>query len=399
MDILCFGSADFAEPNWVNAQHLMWRLARRHRVLYVDSLGLRAPGANTRDLRKVLRRARALLHGITRPDATRELYVLSPLTFPLGSGRLGQSLGTRLLAVQLRAALRRLGFERPLTWVFLPSAAPVLDRLDIGPVIYHCVDAYAANPGVDRARVEHLERRVLAHATHVLATSAPLYRQLSAAHPRAHLMPNVADIAAYPPPAAPPSEPRDLARFPRPRIGYVGNLAAYKCDLGLLCTAAAARPDLSWIFVGAVGHGESQTPIRALTRLPNVHVLGERPRESLAAYIHHIDVGLIPFRMNETTRHSFPMKFFEYLACGKPVVTAALESLREHCQAPLVFTYDHERMFLPAIDRALAAGGTELAARRRALAEQHSWEHRMAEIEALLAEMAGASHQVPLEST
>lgn len=384
MDILCFASADFEEPNWVNPQHLMWRLSRAHRVLYVNSLGLRMPRAGQRDLRKIRRRVAGLWRGLARPSADRRLYVLSPPALPPGRSRLWRETGAILSAASLRRALRRLGFKRPLTWAFLPTAEPLIGRLELGPVIYHCVDAYEANPGVDAELIRTLEDRILSRATVVIASSEPLYRRLAARHPSTLLMANVADIESYPPPSAPPPAPADLAHLTRPRVGYVGNLAAYKCDMGLLEGVAAMRPDIAWIFIGGVGRGESGTPLQRLAAMPNVHLLGEKPREILAAYIHHLDVCLIPFVANETTRHSFPMKFFEYLACGRPVVTAALESLAAYLEPPLVFSYRTRGELCVAIDRALKATDAETAGRRRRLAEEHSWNRRVAEIESLL---------------
>ena len=389
-DILCFGSADFEEPNWVNAQHLMWRLSARHRVLYVNSLGLRSPRADRRDLRKIARRLRALGRGPRRPDAQRELYVLSPLSLPPARGRLRARLGRDLLALQVRAALRRLGCARPAAWVFLPSAAPVLARLPLGPVIYHCVDAYEANPGVDAALVASLETALLARARLVVAASAPLAARLSRHHSDVRLMPNVVDIAAFPPPGGGGAEPPELAGIPRPRIGYVGNLAGYKVDLALLAQAARERPRFAWCFIGEVGQGEGATPLGDLARLPNVYLLGPQPRDRLGAFLHHLDVGLIPFVASPSTRHAFPLKFFEYLACGLPVVSAPLPGLAGLLEPPLAFTYDDLVGFLDALEQARAAGGPAAAGRRRRVAEDHSWERRIDEIETLLGELSAA---------
>jgi glycosyltransferase involved in cell wall biosynthesis len=387
MQILCFGSADFEERNWVNAQHLMWRLAATHDVLYVNSLGLRMPRPGRRDAGRLLRRLRALMRPVHQPDPQRRLFVLSPLTLPPARGQLWGALRTRLLAAQLRTELRRLGFEQPLAWVFLPSAADVLAHLSIGRVIYHCVDAYEANPNVDRKLVLRMEQQLLARAACVIATSEALHARLATRHPRVRLLPNVVDLAAYPPPEAPPPEPRELAGLPHPRLGYCGNLAAYKCDLALLVRAARARPHWSWVFIGAIGKGEAGAPASDLLTLPNVHWLGEQPRERLGALLHHLDAGLIPFADNETTRHSFPMKFFEYLACGLPVVSPALPSLNAYLHPPHAFAYASVEDFLDALDRALAANTPADRAARRRLAEAHAWEGRMREIEDLLAQI------------
>jgi glycosyltransferase involved in cell wall biosynthesis len=395
VDILCFGSADFEERNWVNAQHLMWRLARKHRILYVNSLGLRMPRPCQRDLRKVLRRVSGIRTRLWQPAAGRRLHVLSPATLPLARWPWWRSLGSRLLVANLRHAMRQLDFVQPVIWTFLPSAQDAIRRLQqqhlAGPLVYHCVDAYEANPGADPVLVRELEDAILRSADRVIAASHPLYRRLSPRHPRTHLMANVADTDLYPPPGQPPPEPEDLAPIPHPRIGYLGNLASYKCDIPLLERAIRKRPDLAWILIGGIGLGEAATPVRKLAALPSVHLLGEKPGDQLPGYLHHIDVGLIPFAINATTRYSFPMKFFEYLACGIPVVTARLESLSDHIQPPLVFPYDESGGFLEAIQAALDADHEGLATRRRALAEANSWKRRIAEIETLLQELRPGS--------
>jgi glycosyltransferase involved in cell wall biosynthesis len=388
VQILCFASADFEEHNWVNAQHLMSRLSTRHAVLYVNSLGLRRPHATRRDARKILRRLRAFASGPRRPDRNRQLYVLSPLLLPPRAGRRWRRAAAGLLTLQLRAALRRVGFRRPLAWVFLPTASDVLAALPLGPIVYHCVDAYASNPGVDGPLIDALERELLARAACVVASSRPLRDRLSAQHARVILMPNVADLAAYPPPGAGLPEPREIASLPHPRIGYLGNLASYKCDLALLERAARRRGDCSWIFVGAIGQGEPGTPPLPLSRHANVHMLGEQPRERLAAFLHHLDVALIPFADNETTRNSFPMKFFEYLACGLPVVTRALPGLSEFLDPPHAYPYTNDEEFFAALEQALSSRAPGQRQARRALAEAHSWDARLEEVESLLRELA-----------
>jgi len=388
VQILCFASADFEERNWVNAQHLMWRLAARHEVGYVDSLGLRSPRPTRRDLGKIARRLRALARGTSRPSPDRRLHLLSPLALPPTRGAAAPRWRARLLAAQIERALARLGFERPLAWAFLPTAAPAIERLRLGPVVYHCVDAYEANPSVDRALILELEERLMARARVVVASSAPLRDRLGERHGDVRLMANVADIAAYPPPGEAPPEPADLAPLPHPRVGYLGNLAAYKCDLPLLAEAARQRPDCSFVFIGDTGAGETSTPLGELSRLGNVHRLGPRPRAALAGYLHGLDAALVPFVDSVTTRHSFPMKFFEYLACGLPVVARALPGLEGFLRPPHAYGYATPEGFIAALSEALRAGAPPERAARRALAEAHSWEKRMVEVEALLAEIA-----------
>jgi glycosyltransferase involved in cell wall biosynthesis len=111
--------------------------------------------------------------------------------------------------------------------------------------------------------------------------------------------------------------------------------------------------------------------------LPNIHLLGHRPYAVLPAYVKSFDVAVIPYRVNAYTRAVFPIKFFEFLGSGKPVVISDLPALAEYWDAVLVARDADE--FLHCCERALV--DTEAARERRlALASKHTWETRVAEL-------------------
>lgn len=93
---------------------------------------------------------------------------------------------------------------------------------------------------------------------------------------------------------------------------------------------ALRRPEWSIVLIGAIGEGDPNTNIDLLKNLPNLHCLGPRSYVELPRYMACCDVGLLPCRLNQYTANMFPMKFFEYLASGLPVVSSPLPSLREY---------------------------------------------------------------------
>jgi glycosyltransferase involved in cell wall biosynthesis len=379
--VVLAASASWDTPAPVNAHQVARRLAARgHRVLFVESVGLRppAPLASTHDLRRTLARLRGFAAGVREVEP--RLHVLSPVVPVVGPPAL-RAVALLALAHGAARAARRLRFERPVLWAFLPTALPLADRLAPRALVYHCVDHYAANPGVDAAWVDALERRMLARADVVFATSAPLAERLRAqGAAEVTLVPNVADVALFARAHEPLAEPPELAELARPRALYVGNLAAYRVDAALLGAAADAAGAL--VLVGPIGLGETAaTPpaLRALLARPNVAALGPRSPEALPALMRHCDVGLVPFLENDHTRASLPLKLWEYLAAGLPVVATPLPSLRELGAAGTLRLAAGPAAFADAV-RAAASEPRARRAERLALARAHDWPARIEEL-------------------
>lgn len=100
-------------------------------------------------------------------------------------------------------------------------------------------------------------------------------------------------------------------------IGYFGYLSAAWFDWELIHELAVLRP--TWAF-HIVGYGEP-----AGLRLPaNVHLLGRQPSTTLGSIARWWDVGIVPFRDGDVARNADPIKIYEYLALGLPVVTRAV---------------------------------------------------------------------------
>ncbi|MBU8921933.1 MAG: glycosyltransferase [Bacteroidales bacterium] len=386
-NIICLSSAHWDSPAWVNSQHLMSRLAITNRVLYIEPLSLRFPRGGKHDLGKLLYRLAGWFRKPRR--ITDRLFVYAPIMIPLHRFRLVRLINRVLLKSMLRVVGKIYRFSDPVLWIFLPTGADLIGQLGEDMVIYHCVDNYSANPGVDREIVDQLERQVLEKADIVFATSPALRDKCSALNRNCHYLPNVADYAhfslALDPDTAVPS---DLEKIPSPRAVFVGNVSGYKVDFELLRYAASELPGISFVLIGMVGAGDPDSDPSVLVEQENIHVMGVRDYLDLPAYLKGCDVCLIPFRINETTTGVFPMKFFEYLAAGKPVITTGLPALEEYSKHCYI-ARDRE-MFVSSIrksiektDQAMVKAGIELAA-------DNSWYSRIEDISSIVTETVEA---------
>jgi glycosyltransferase involved in cell wall biosynthesis len=377
-DIVCVGFADWDTELWTNQHHLMSRLARENRVLFVESLGLRRPQFAGRDLARIGRRLR---RGLAPPRSVDGLHVLSPLVLPLHGSRIVRALNRRLLPALVRRAARRLGMERPILWAYVPQAEVLVDALDPSLVIYHCVDDIAAQGRIDTASFRAAESRFAARADIVLASAPALAERLRTISGNVLYAPNVADTELFSRALGPGPLDPGMAALPAPRIAFTGAIVAVKLDLSLLAELARLRRSWSFALVGPVGPGEPRVDLSAITAEPNIHLLGPRTYDELPDVLRAADAGLIPYARNPLTESIFPMKVYEYLAAGLPVVATplpALAGLKDVATAP-----DAQGIAV-LLEEALAENDPERRAERSRTAESHSWERRLDEIAAAI---------------
>ncbi|WP_321798796.1 glycosyltransferase [Caballeronia sp. J97] len=367
-DIVLISTADWDNPFWTNKQHVAVELARRgHKVLYVDSLAIRQPSASGADLKRIVRRVR---RGLAGPRKVREnLWVWSPLILPLHRYPWVVRLNRLLLRMGLARCLASTGMKPGLCWTYNPKTHQLIKLDRFARVVFHCVDEIKAQPDMPVAELECAERELVSRSDICFVTSQHLLDTRQAWNDNTHYFPNVADFSHFQSAMGDGvSIHDDLARIPGPRIGFIGALSAYKVDFELISEMARRHPEWSIVLIGKVGEGERNTDVSRLKQHANIHLLGPRPYGDLPGYLKGLDVAILPCRINDYTRAMFPMKFFEYLAAGKPVVSTQLHALRDYGHvARLAGTHDE---FIEAVAAALRGEGATLDARLEAAREQ-----------------------------
>jgi glycosyltransferase involved in cell wall biosynthesis len=390
-DIVCVGCADWDAEIRTNQHHLMSRLARDNRVLFVESLGLRQPQFAARDLRRALNR---LLRGIAPPRAVDDgLYVLSPLVLPFHRYSFVRAINGRLLPFLIRRAVRRLGIREPVLWSYNPQAEALIDTLRPSAVIYHCVDDIAAQKGVDAESFREAEQRYTASADVVFATSEPLAERMRTLSSRVVALPNAAETGLFAEALHDGPVDESIGTLPQPRIVFIGAVVATKLDFDLIVSLARTRPEWSFALVGPVGAGDPSTDVSALEAEPNIHLLGPRPHDALPEVLRGADAGFIPYALNDLTASVFPLKIYEYLAAGLPVVTTPLPAL-EGVEG--VVTAADAETLAARLEELLASDDSERRSERSRLASGHSWDTRLEEMLAAIASNESGNARIPV---
>jgi glycosyltransferase involved in cell wall biosynthesis len=273
----------------------------------------------------------------------------------------------------------------PLLWLFRPGQQHWIDQFHPRLVIYHVVDEYSAYPSLTPAQAQRqrdLDRQLTTRADLVFCTAQSLVDARLPLNPHTHYMPNAVDYDAFQ--NALVQSPSHLVTLSpcHPVLGVVGGINA-KVDLGLLAEVAARRPDWRIELVGPLSYGLDAGELARLRALPNVHFAGGVLPEDVPAVMAGFNVGLIPYKLNEQTRHVNPLKVYEYLAAGKPVVGTPLPELAQF--QPLVRVAGDVDGFVGAVEAALAEGDDPQAvAARLVVAAANTWDVRVERMLALI---------------
>jgi glycosyltransferase involved in cell wall biosynthesis len=177
-----------------------------------------------------------------------------------------------------------------------------------------------------------------------------------------------------------PVAPR-LADLPRPIIGYVGQVAD-KMDYGLIGQLARARPNWSFVFVGPVWSSK-QEQVAALQALGNVHFFGKCPFDQLVHYLRGFDVCTLPHAISPLTRSMDPIKLYDYLASGKPIVSTAVAGVERF--SDVVYVGHTLEEFLACLGMALQED-SNVRERRLRYAQENTWQQRGAAVWSIIQE-------------
>ena len=331
-DIVLLSTADWDHPLWTNKQHVACSLASEgERVLYVESLGLRSVQAKTQDFRRILRR---LLLGLRFVRQVRPgIWVLSPLVLPGGSQGVALRLNRLMLRCSVSLACWVLRFRSPWLWTYNPLTLLYLPLKGFTLSVYHAVDAVQEQPCMPRALIESEEARLCRSVNQVFTTSPYLAERLAMHTDRICFEPNVADRDHFSTALEQRQDPGfvdppELRGIPEPKIGFVGAISSYKLDFELIRSVALRHPEWHFVFIGPQSEGEPSTDLSQLCGLGNVHWLGPKPYSQLPWFLAGFQCAWLPLQCNAYTRAMFPMKFFEYLFAGLPVVSTRIHALR-----------------------------------------------------------------------
>ena len=320
-DFLVF-SDDWGEhPS--SCQHIFRHIAKDHRVLWVNTIGMRNPTLTWADARKVVIKV-SKMFGRRRKTATSEepknITICQPLMFPGTRSRAVRAFNTKSVTRKVTAMLRALEMESPIIITTVPNTAEYPDLLKNQKLIYYCVDDFSLWPGLESETVREMEDRLIEQSDSIIAVSESLYRRLSTFGKPTYLLTHGVDLEMFSRSAE--SELPKYKDIPKPRVGFFG-LIDGRMNWDLVVPLARKMPETSFVFAGPV-----DATAGVLPRVENIYFLGPVPYDELPKFIAGVEALILPYRTGELAETLSPLKLKEYMATGLPVVASSISQAR-----------------------------------------------------------------------
>lgn len=385
--IICFAPSDFWGMNPSCATHIMRKLAKKNKVLYINPFssdlldgGKRKKGLGSRIVRKLKSVARYL----KQPE--NNLYVFSPLFLPLQGKEWLDNVNNTLLKLQIKMVCRFVGISKPILWLENVRAADMMDWFQSPLTVYHVSDlfadgSYTTNPQSQRRR----EERISNESDLVICVSKELYALKRAARNNAFYIPHGVDFNLFREAAQKKEGLKELANVPKPIAGYFGTMTAYN-DIELLLWCARNLPEVSFVFAGQITGGDYSQ----LRQLDNVYLLGRMQYEKIPQLCACFDVCMLQWKMSEWIKCCHPLKLFEYMASGKPVVSVPIKEVMQY--SDIVSIARNKQEFCDAIRWELDNDTPQRAQRRIEIARQQSWDKNVEKISELITQSIESKH-------
>ncbi len=374
--IICFSNDWRQDP--LSKHHIMSRLSRSNRILWINSIGLRTPTMTASDARRIVSKLCGFFAGLRHINDN--LYVVSPIAIPFQSP-LFMAINTLLLKAQIRRYQWKFGLKNPLFWTFLPNTARFAHAFGEKLSIYYITDDFTKFDGHPSQALEAMEAQLIDTCDCIIASATELARKKQRGGKTVHIVNHGVNHSHFARALNLQSKdiPLDIKNLPRPILGFYGELNTW-INLPLIAEAAQKRPGWTFAIIGrtAVEVGN----IDYLKHIPNVRLLGQKQYDDLPAYCAAFDVALIPMKINDLTICVNPLKLREYLAAGVPVIAAPLPEIQPYADV-VKFAQTADELIAAFEEIQADPRWKDKKALSRRVANE-SWDARVEEISAII---------------
>jgi glycosyltransferase involved in cell wall biosynthesis len=376
---ICFGE-DLKDTPF-SRFHFMNLLSNENFVLYIESIGVRNPEFSRRDIKRILNKLGRILKGCQKRQD--RFYILSPLILPFHGNELIRIINHYLLLIQMRFWINKFRLENIILWIGIPTAGTIIGKLKEELVVYHCADkltAYVTEKEKKSITKSH------AHTLHIsniaITPSKKYWLELRRSKEESYYLPHGVDYHHF----SKASNgkiiriPEDISLIKKPIIGFFGTIDHHWIDFNLLAKAAKQCDDCSIVLIGPINECSGTKMLRGYK---NVYLLGAKKYKDLPNYASYFDVCIVPKVRTMLTEASSPLKIWEYMATGKPIVSTLEpeENLKSY-----IHVANNDEEFIKAIYTAIINDNEVKRNRRMEAVKKDSWESRVEFLSSLLEE-------------
>lgn len=377
-DIICFSTTTW-EPIPTRKQQIMKRMPEDIRIFYVEPPITYIGPLKDKRIKQYLKKYK------NNPFKIKEnLYVFSlPPIFPFYNKlRIINKINQWKIARYIKKEIvNKFGVKKPILWTYMPNSIDLINKFDKRAVIYDCVDKHSEYNGlINKQVVDKMEEELARKSNIIFTTAEGLYSHLKEYNNNIFLIPNGADFEHFNRARTKNRIPKEMESIKKPILGFVGVIHDW-IDLNLIEHLAKKRPELSIVLIGPIGAG---VDIETLNKCKNVFFLGRIDYKKLPEYIAQFDICLNVFKVNDLSFNVSPLKFYEYLATGKPIVSTNMPQIKNFSDVVYIaYSYDE---FLKKCEDALREDNVELIEKRISYAKAASWQNKVDEMVKILKE-------------
>jgi UDP-galactopyranose mutase len=354
---------------WQRPQQLLSRLARYHRILFIEE------PVFAQDIKT----APALI----MDQAMSNLYTLTPQVPRDRCGDVPLWLWPcpELISRQVQDVLRALEFQQCVLWLYTPTPEFLVESVQPAMLVYDVMDELA-NFKFAPPQLREREQRLLKASAVVFTGGASLYDAKKGFNPNTHLFASGVDEAHYAKACLPETTIPDwMQAIPGPRATYIGVIDE-RLDYEIVAKMAQERPEVQFVMCGPIVKVDPAD----LPEAPNLHYPGQQSYEDLPRILKGSDITLMPFARNDATKFISPTKTLEYMATHRPIVSTPIRDV-ERFYSDIVFLAGTPDDFVAQIDAALNEP-TEVRERKRLREEkiltEQAWDAIVDNMESLM---------------
>ena len=362
--------------------HIMKRLAASNKILYVNPFSSDLLGV-TKSKRKGFaqrfwRKLKSMTKWLKRPEPN--LYVFSPIFLPIQGKKGVDVLNNRILVWQIKLACWFVGIKKPVVWIENVRAADLLDYFKNQVKVYHvsdlfCHDGYVSNSNVQIDR----EKKVTKAADVIICVSKELCSLKKQDYQNVRYLPHGVDFDLFHHVANGPVVVEEVRNIQRPIAGYFGTLTGSN-DISLWEYCAEQLPDVSFVLAGRVTGGDYSR----LQAMKNVYMPGYVPYEKIPALCASFNVCMLNWKMSPWIRSCNPLKMFEYMASGKPIVSVAIQEAEQYND--MISIASDKEEFCRLLRWELDYDTPEREQRRVQIAREHDWQKKVSALSEMIEE-------------
>lgn len=351
-------------------QHIINRLSKNHRVFFIEEpIGYEPHEEGTF---KVI-------------ESSENVTILQP--------RIPHHKFTKRLAGMVKALFDEHDIYSPLVWFYSPMFLPVLKKIPHSLVIYDCMDQLSAFKGAPPALLKN-EKTLLDIADVVFTGGKSLFDDKKQYNENTHCFPSSVERTHFEKSFSPKLEvPEDMKNIKGPVVGFYGVIDE-RLNPKLLGEVAKKLPHVSFVLIGPV----VKIDPASLPQRDNIHYLGPKNYQELPQYLKYIDIAMMPFALNRSTKYISPTKTLEYMAALKPIVSTPIyDVVRDY--AHVVNVVSTPAQFAQAITKFLNETPEQKQLREektKQIIDNTSWDKTVKSMEKIISE---AYSQVPVISS